>query len=216
MSTDLKAIMARDERRRRMINDPDLGGDLLLFALCLDEVIVESQEQGRKRVKNWVRQVGELAQADDSTYRRFAWGLEHWVKQTIRSDAPRYEAADQHRRIACVAPMIRREGLCGKGSTHWLVDHDPVTGEATAVGLCTRHYRALNGYYSRRATAWQRNGGPLPAANRGGVLRRYFNVDWDEFYRWSGREPMAGGREATPPRPKLRLIQGGEDSEVES
>ena len=32
-STDLKAIMRRDERRRGMLGDPDLTGDTLLLAL---------------------------------------------------------------------------------------------------------------------------------------------------------------------------------------
>lgn len=58
MSTDLKAIMARDARRRRMLNDPDLAGDLLLFALCLDEVLATRKEQGRKKLRNWVAGVG--------------------------------------------------------------------------------------------------------------------------------------------------------------
>lgn len=36
MSTDLKAIMARDERRRTMLNDPDLTG----LSLPLDDPAV--------------------------------------------------------------------------------------------------------------------------------------------------------------------------------
>lgn len=51
--TDLKAIMDRDERRRRMINDPDLTGDVLLLALALDEVITNRTEAGRRRSFGW-------------------------------------------------------------------------------------------------------------------------------------------------------------------
>lgn len=48
MSTDLKAVLRRHERHRRMLRDPDLAGDLLLFALCLDEVSLQYQEQRYK------------------------------------------------------------------------------------------------------------------------------------------------------------------------
>ena len=66
MSTDLRAIMDRDERRRRMLNDPDLVGDALLFALALDEVLATRKEQ-RRRLGSWVDDVAELAWGPEQT-----------------------------------------------------------------------------------------------------------------------------------------------------
>lgn len=213
MSIDPKAIMLRDERRRQMLNDPDLTGDLLLFALCLDEVIATRREQGRKSLRNWVQEVAILAHGDGPYYMRY------WGKNVIGQDIPTHEA-DGFRSpsVPCVAPMIRREGQCGKKSSVRFIDHDPKTGEGKFVGLCARH-RWHMAYFNERQREWEANGEPVPPANRGGVLRRYFSTDWEGIYRWArpGVKPMEGGREATPPRPKLRLIQGGsEDSEVES
>ncbi|WP_306365484.1 hypothetical protein [Nocardia sp. CC227C] len=211
-STDLRAIMARDERRRRMLNDPDLTGDVLLFALALDELLATRKEQGRRSLKNWVAEVAELAHGTDDYYQRY------WGKKVIRDDFPRYEVIDRNPgRPRCVAPMVRREGVCGRSSQVWFVDPDPETGEGRYVGLCRRHRPGLEGYYERRREQWRRNGKPRPPANTGGVLRRYFNADWDAIYQWArpGVEPMEGGREATPPRPKLRLIPGGESDDIQ-
>lgn len=209
-STDLRAIMARDERRRCMLNDPDLTGDTLLFALALDEVIATREEQGRRTLKNWVAEVAEMAHGTADYYRRY------WGKKVIRDDFPRYEPKGSAR-SRCVVPMVRREGVCGKSAQTGFLDHDPLTGDGEWVGLCARHRPVLEGYYDRRRAAWLRNGKPCPPANTGGVLRRYFNADWDAIYQWArpGEEPMEGGREATPPRPRLRLIPGGESDDIQ-
>ncbi|WP_029923834.1 hypothetical protein [Nocardia otitidiscaviarum] len=208
-STDLRAIMDRDARRRRMLNDPDLTGDVLLFALALDELLATRKEQGRRSLKNWVAEVAELAHGTGEYYRPY------WGKKVIREDFPRYEvAALEPGQPRCVAPMVRRDGVCGRAPQVWFVDHDPETGEGRNVGLCRRHRPGLEGYYQRRREEWRRNGKPVPPANTGGVLRRYFTADWDAIYGWArpGVEPMEGGREATPPRPRLRLIPGGEQT----
>ncbi|MGW2666085.1 hypothetical protein ACWCW7_34460 [Nocardia tengchongensis] len=204
--------MSRDERRRRMLNDPDLTGDLLLFAMALDEVIVTRREQGRRSLRNWVIDVAALAHGTDRAYY-----VRHWGRNVVGDDIPRYEPQGSNRRgIGCVAPMLRREGLCGKRSSVLLTDYEPETGIAQHVGLCARH-RGLEAGYEQRRLAWIEHGKPLPPANTGGVLRRYFDADWDAIYHWArpGLKPMEGGREATPPRPKLRLLSGGLDPNLE-
>lgn len=210
MSTDLKAIMHRDERRRKMLNDPDLTGDLLLFALALDEVILIRSEDGRRRKRpgNWVADVAALAHGDSHYHRRY------WGRKVLADDLPRYEPPQIEYGHPCSAPMIRREGLCGKHGTTRLVDHDPHTGEGRWISLCSRH-RPLEEQFRARQRDWIANGKPMPPANAGGVLKRYWDADWDYLYRWAapGRAPLEGGREATPPRPRLRLIQGGDEGE---
>lgn len=68
-STDLRAVIDRDARRRKMLTDPDLTGDMLLFTLALDEVITVRREQGRKSLRNWVVDVTEIARGDNPVYR---------------------------------------------------------------------------------------------------------------------------------------------------
>ncbi|MGW5387162.1 hypothetical protein [Nocardia sp. NPDC003963] len=208
MSTDLKAIMDRDKRRRRMLNDPDLNGDRLLFALALDEVIVTRQEQGRRTLKNWVREVTALVYGADENLARY------WGKQVVANDFPRYEAVGLRSMVRCVAPMIRRDGPCGKRTQVSFVAVDPGTGAGEYIGLCSRHRAEHQPRYDQQRKDWIANGKPRPPANTGGVLRRYFEADWDAIYQWArpGQQVMEGGREATPPRPTLRLIPGGVDS----
>lgn len=206
MGTDLRAIMRRDQRRRAMIQDPDLSGDTLLFSLVLDEVLSMRRSPGPQRFvaqTDWVGQVADLARGDlaSADMRRF------WAKRVLAEDAPRYEPTRGADFPTCVAPMIRREGLCGQRGTTHLIDHDPETGEGQRIGLCSRH-RELEKYYERRRLEWVANGAPVPPPNRGGVLMRYFRTDWDEVYTWAGgRKPHPGKRlDPTPPRPHLRLV----------
>jgi hypothetical protein len=207
MSTDLRAIMDRDERRRRMLNDPDLTGDALLLALALDEVLANRRETQR-RLGSWVSDVAELA-----------WGAKpdtddgYRVKDVIGRDVPRFEPIRDTPGIPCAAPMIRREGLCGKHGTWSTIDRDPESGEARWIGLCARH-KELQAKYAARRSAWLANGKPSPPPNIGGVLKRYFKADWDDVYHWAApwRTPLAGAPEPTPPRPKLRLVRDDESA----
>lgn len=114
MSTDLKAIMARDERRRRMLHDPDLTGDRLLFALGLDEVIATRKELGRRKAKrHWVADIAALVYGEDSAYHQKYWG-----KGVIAEDVPRYEpptpsrtSVPPARRATAVA--VSTTSICG-------------------------------------------------------------------------------------------------------
>lgn len=205
MSTDVQAVMDREARRRRMLHDPDLTGEVLLFALALDEVITTRTEQGRGTRKGWAADVEEIATGTRHPHSR-------WAKRTIEQDIPRFEPLRSGWSRPCAAPMIRREGTCGKSGTTPLLDHDPVTGVARWVYLCARH-RGLQAQYEMRRREWIANGKPSPPPNRGGILPRYFDTDWTALYRWAAphTEPLTGAREATPPRPRLRLIPGGAD-----
>lgn len=214
MSTDLRAIMSRDRRHRAMLHDPDLTGDTLLFALALHEVIMTCKEQGQQVDGRWARDVADIALGDQPEAWRAAW-----VKRTIELDIPRYEPAKDESSHRCVAPMIRRDGLCGKRCQGTFLDRDPDTGEGRWIVLCPRH-KELRPKFDARRKAWIANGSPTPPPNKGGALMRHFSANWDAFYRWADphQKPALDGtrkdtREPVPPRPALRLIHGGEDQD---
>lgn len=207
MTIDLRAIMRRNERQRRMVNDPDLTGDALLFALALSEVIVQRREQGRRaRLRYWVHDLEVLAKGEQPERLRGVW-----VRMVIADDVPRYEPRRDGGVLPCTAPMIRRDGPCGKHGTNVTVDRDPETGEAEWVGWCARH-KARQRFYEQRRQDWFANGKPVPPPNRGGILRRYFTANWDELYRWAAPHltPRETGKEPSMPRPQLRLVREDE------
>lgn len=207
-STDLRAIMRRDERHRKMLNDPDLTGDLLLLAFALDEWLAIRKERGRKRFHaDWVETIEEMV-CRSYPGRQAGW----WLKHQIAEDMPRYELAGAPGR-KCSAPVLRRSGItnaCGANGAVGLADRDPLTGEGRRVWACKAH-KAFAAEVQARSKQWADNGKPSPPPNVGGVLERYYEGNWDALYRWAApwREPLRGGREATPPRPTLRLIPGG-------
>jgi hypothetical protein len=137
---------------------------------------------------------------------------ERWVMRVMGADFPRYEPTERHT-SRCVAPMIRREGSCGRSSsTRWL-DRDPETGIQRWVGLCSRHATPeAKAPWDARIVAWRDNGSPLPPVNMGGHLARHFNGDWDALYAWACPwRDKNNNRE--PPRPKLRLITNTPDED---
>lgn len=198
-------------REGLMFDDPDLTGDALLFALTLSHVLTRRKHDKTYRLRTGttakvLKEVRRLAHGDSTHWR--------WIKKVIADDVPRY-AIDPPRALRCGAPMIRRDGPCGKStSTRW-IDRDPTTGEQEWIGFCSRHYTAQQDILRRERLAdWVAHGRPEPAPNRGGVLPRYFDTDWPKWWAWAApyRTPSQGGREATPPRPMLTLIQGGQGS----
>lgn len=108
----------------------------------------------------------------------------------IREDVPRYEPdgwPDVGR--TCVAPMIRRDGLCGQSRCESFRVTNPEDGTWTLHGYCARHQEA-----ARRAECEERSrlraGVPDPVPNRGGLLPCYMpRRDWPDIYRWALRHP---------------------------
>jgi hypothetical protein len=177
-----KRAMVFTETAEKMLLDPALTGDLLALGLAL------------AFTTSWPRARAHLG-----------WNPQK-LRSVVRRDVLRYEPPAPDR--ACPAPMVRRQGLCGKRTLGfaWLVDPD--TGQRTPVQFCRRHEHLGDEPARRRAwEQWRANGEPQPPANTGGVLAGYLSCDWEAVYDWA--DPTRK-RPGTPvPRPALTLIQGG-------
>lgn len=201
MSTDLKAIMTSQSRIVDICNDPDLDDDAKLFAICVIVMLYETKTGIRRSTRNWLQRVAELASHTDNA--------SCWLRMVIRHDIPRYDCPTSGR--GCTAPMIRREGLCGKNAIVSGVERDPITGEGTAYGFCTRHRNHTDDWrIHQNNKQWVANGRPSPQPNAGGILRRYFTADWPNLYTWAApyMTPLGGAKPPTLPKPNLVLVRG--------
>jgi hypothetical protein len=195
-------LLDHDTAEACMYADPDLTGDLLLFALALAR---RSRDHAGGPRGGWMADVAGMVGWDP---RRIRW--------TLAGDRPRYEppGAPPSERRPCEGRMVRRAGPCGRpDSRHLMVlERSPVDGTQTPHYFCARHDSQATELRSRLP---RRQDCPEPAANTGGVLARYFTGDWVGLYRWAspgwqpppGWEPRVG---ELPVRPELRLILGGQ------
>lgn len=182
---------------KRMLADPDLHGYPLLFAIALADVVTS----GLGSKDTWMTEVCERLGCQRD-----------WVKVMVAQDRPRYEPRREYP-LTCRGQMIRRAGLCGKAGHHvgWLYDDE---GRREEIGACSRHRDQVNASCDASRRAWVDAGKPIPPANTGGILEKYFSADWDRIYAWSSYrwERPPAGVVRTDMRPVLRLIVGGLDS----
>lgn len=188
----IKRWQAVELMTQRMLADEDLTGDLLAFAL----VVLHMDNTGPG--KNWCDRA------------RIALGWEWWKVRHIASrDAPHYLPTDRSTE-GCIAPMIRRDGTCGKrGTTTFSQFVDPRTGERELVTVCSRHNPPRR-HRHPSFDAWEANGEPTPPANTGGVLARYFTGPAIAgLYEWARPDYDREGKGMPrTTRPTLRLIRG--------
>lgn len=106
------------------------------------------------------------------------------IWQVIADDAPRYEPpelAKQWNR-QCEAPMIRREGLCGKHASSAIRITDPGDGTWRMAAHCSRHEDWGHHMHLRERALQQAGGIPEPMPNTGGLLPCHFTGDWARNY----------------------------------
>lgn len=105
----------------------------------------------------------------------------------IAEDVPRYEInyhAPENQGRRCGAPMIRREGECGKHGVDGWVETDPETGWGTLKWACSRHRE----WSAQCARIERRKPRVEPIPNLGGLLPCYFtwpDERWVNTYRWA-------------------------------
>lgn len=206
MSTDLKALMHSHQRFLDVCNDPDLDSDAKLFATLALTLIYQRKTAGRKDLKH-----RSLFQAIAAMSNHRA--PEFWIREVIQRDIPRYDPPKPDRSQGCLAPMIQREGHCGKRSIVNGIDRDPFTGTGVPYAFCSRHRNHRDDWQiQQNIKQWMENGKPSPPPNAGGVLSRYFDSDWDALYKWAAPyiEVLRGERPPTLPKPILTLVVGGQ------
>lgn len=186
---------ARGARIIRLIEDPAVGGDLLLVAIGLAAKYDFGLDHG-----GTTNGLAELlwSTSDMSAFK---------VRQTFQRDVRTYKPPTFGRGI-CTAPMVRRSGTCGSKATWLGYLTDWATGDAKPAGGCSRH-RAWFESQSRANWAAKPENPPLPCANHGGALVRHFpRVDWRKF--WRRLDPSwVEHPEAKPwPKPDLTLLLG--------
>jgi hypothetical protein len=210
------ATLRRDRWATRMFADPTLTGDLLLLALAFNR---RPRWPGRS-VRPQPTPAGTVMAgllAGDREPPRRAWQVEvarmlGWPPEKVRwvlaNDRPRYEPPwlQSIERHPCEGVMVRRDGPCGQPNsrTHQVIEYSPVDGTQVAHHFCSRHADQAAEF---RARLPRRADCPRPAANRGGVLPRYFKADWPAIWRWAspGWEPPPD-TPLPPGRPQLVLV----------
>lgn len=210
----------RGRRILRLLNDPELQGDLLLVGMALSA---------------WL----DLGHTSRTFY---AVARDLWPKsrhqmlrltEAIASDVRTYRPPDAP--TDCRAPMQRRAGLCGQRAREvhiWLPDGtvgaivtDRVTGEWGPISACARHVEWAQ-QKLRESYTDKPNDIPLPLANSGGLLAKHFpELNWYRLYAtfdpyWQQHpevkpwpkptlEVVIGGGEAlNEPRPSLTVLPG--------
>lgn len=194
MTTDV-----RGARIVRLLQDPAVGGDLLLVAMALSAKYDFGLDTGGtlddvaallwpgRPVRSQRFQIEEVLRRDIRTYK-----------------PPRLENK-------CTAPMQRRSGLCGRNATLSGYVVDWATGEKHSSGGCGRHLVWAHQAH-RENWAAKPPDPPLPHANHGGVLRVHFPLlNWNEF--WGRLDPQwrRHPERTTWPKPTLRLLLGDGD-----
>lgn len=180
-----------------MMQDPNLSGDTLLVGL----VLAARADFGLKF--KGLKQLALLAFPDGSDRANY-WRAKKAFRDDIRRYCPPIRSID----TSCGAPMVRRDGACGRRScsTGYLTDW--ATGEMTPHSACSRHHAWWwNGLEQNRLA--KPDVVPLPPANTGGHLRVHMpEYDWPRF--WRALDPSwVEHPEVKPwPKPTLCLVLG--------
>lgn len=189
----------RGARIVQMLQDPELGGDLLLVGL----VLAARLDFDLAPATN-MAEIGALAFGKSKR-----WSTQQ-ARSVLKDDIRRYRRPQSSWEDRCDATMIRRDGPCGKMASSayqgWLTDWS--TGESTLHRACSRHRDWWRKEQLRNRAA-KPDIVPLPNANHGGVLRKHLpEFGWTKL--WKKLDPKwVEHPEVTPwPKPTLSLVLG--------
>lgn len=206
--SDLTYTKLRDYHRRvaAMLADPECVDDLLLLGISLlDYAVLRTDDS--KTFDHYAAKVFE-----DRQWRRYQ------VKDILRKDIRRYDAVqdatERDPARVCQAPMVRRQGPCGKSASRRGLITDDLTGRKQWLAACTRHREWFDSAaLANRAIVAEAPEIMRPAANAGGVLARHIpEIDWPAV--WLAQDPTwtpppEAEPEVVPLTPRLTLVLGG-------
>lgn len=194
-------------RIEAMVADPECFGDLLLVGVALARHFIIGPG-GASTITAVCAGVFPPGRYRDAR-----------ARSAVREDIRRYQPPNQNW-IACAAPMVRRDGACGRHSTQTALLTNPETGERDWFGACNRqdHQTWWRKAIRENKAYLDANPAPTPAANTGGVLARHFpEVDWEGL--WKALDPRwtpPPEREPLPAR-RFRVLMGlGEHTDDET
>jgi hypothetical protein len=186
---------ARGARIVRLLEDPAVGGDLLLVAVALAAKYDFGVDYGGS-----LTGMAALIFPGQHTP---VWRLKEACRKDIRTYEPPLPG-----RATCLAPMVRRDGVCGRNATCWGYLTDWSTGIQSYTGGCSRHA----GWFHKvchKNWAGRPDVVPLPPANAGGALRHHFpRIDWPTFWRRLDPRWVEHPEAQAWPKPDLTLVLG--------
>lgn len=195
----------RSRRLERMLDDPDLIGDLLLVGLCFARLLdfgglKPGEKMNTRHVARAAFGPGKLAQRQ--------------VQGVLADDARRYKPpALTWQTKLCGAPMSRRDGVCGRSSSWTRMLTDWSTGEQSWLLACSRHVQWYDDV-ARENRDTQPKRLVRPAANHGGVLARHIpEFGWPKIWHWATNGRWIEPPERTPWAPPTLTLHLG-DGEV--
>lgn len=189
-------VDVRGARIVRMLDDPAVGGDLLLVGIAM---AAQLDFQGK-----WIKfeDVARQAFGEESGSYRKAW----WV---VKDDIRRYcMPRDDRAERRCQGPMPRAP-YCRRSATWRTVVSDWETGERSPLVACNRHYDWFNKVHKENRDA-KPDIVPLAPANAGGALRAHLpEIDWPRLWLSLDSKWVEHPEKQVWPKPTLEVIIGG-------
>jgi len=189
-----------------MLNDRDLTHGRLLLGLAAVQLhavhgSVRWKDAARAAVGNDRRYQEHHTVLDGRRLRMSYGGALGWLHEIMKVDRPRYQPPRHDLEARCSVPTARK-AECGRpiGTGPRIYEPDQETGELRSLQFCWQHRHVA---YALQEEIRARPPAPRPAANRGGVLARYIDTDWQRLYRWA--DPQWTMPPAGPPRPRPKL-----------
>lgn len=191
--------------RAEVFEDTDLSRDLKLFTLAAFHLYEHADEY--KRVKQFRRSSWPYRALRLAGWSGTDEELNGQLRRLIGDDVPKYRP-DMRTWPACVGVMLRPAGTPCKakvGLRAMIVN--PLTGERTYSGACSRHRAVFEAQLRQARQAWEANGKPQPAPNSGGRLLRYFTKGITDLYAWADKDYKPGDAvPVAPDRPLAAVI----------
>lgn len=200
MNETYSALREYRKRIAAMLEDPECTGDLFALGVSLLDFAILRIDRDERSWSYYADRAGI-----------------RYVRGVLRGDIRRYDAlkdADASGPARqCGAPMVRRQGPCGKSSSRRALLTDAETGRKQWIAACSRHADWFESRVRSNRAKVEVSNPERPPANAGGVLARHIpEIDWRATWLkldpdWTA--PPEVEPEEVPLKPRLTLVLGG-------